>query len=494
MWWKKNKWKVIVPVLIAAVLAAAFWYGGGAPGLQGWNVGSDPTVQTDGQHGEESPNPAQTDDTGESNRPEQIDSQERSGETEAPPQETQTDPVSPDDETPTEGIESRPGGTEGDMSVDEKLDAAAEIASGSSPGVQAGDKEYSESQGMAIDPDTGKDQYLTDPVPEGKPLPVEPQDVEISDTAYTCTISISCATILDHMDWLDPEKVELVPEDADICVCTDLDEVFHPGWRAALEAAWTDGTTQAVYRYTWNFNADGSEGTVFWIEKIHARRGYRWTHPVHEVLERQEGWGPGRKCTAEGVQLDHHADPAKSRGQYLPLLELSVAEAPEDDRNTHYLGREYLFYGRWDDCIRTLERHLSLPTAVWADERCASMRFLARAWRQKGRPEQARWWLWRAIGEAPHLREPYLELARLLYEEAEWDGVVYLCRQALAITDRPQTYICEAEAWGSLPWDLLSLGLYHTGRRGEALEAARQALALSPEDGRIRDNVAFLAG
>ena len=108
-------------------------------------------------------------------------------------------------------------------------------------------------------------------------------------------------------------SLELVPEDADICVCTDLDEVFHPGWRAALEAAWTDGTTQAVYRYTWNFNADGSEGTVFWIEKIHARRGYRWTHPVHEVLERQEGWGPGRKCTAEGVQLDHHADPAKSR-------------------------------------------------------------------------------------------------------------------------------------------------------------------------------------
>ena len=138
-------------------------------------------------------------------------------------------------------------------------------------------------------------------------------------------------------------SLELVPEDADICVCTDLDEVFHPGWRAALEAAWTDGTTQAVYRYTWNFNADGSEGTVFWIEKIHARRGYRWTRPVHEVLERQEGWGPGRKCTAEGVQLDHHADPAKSRGQYLPLLELSVAEAPEDDRNTHYLGREYLF-------------------------------------------------------------------------------------------------------------------------------------------------------
>ena len=289
-------------------------------------------------------------------------------------------------------------------------------------------------------------------------------------------------------------SLELAPEDADVCVCTDLDEVFRPGWRSALEGVWTPETRQASYRYTWSFQPDGSEGVVFWQEKIHARRGFRWVHPVHEVLEWVGEGERGPLALAQGVQLDHHPDPKKSRGQYLPLLELSVAEDPEDDRNLHYLGREYLYYGRWDDCIRTLERHLSLPTAVWADERCASMRFLARAWRQKGRPEQARRWLWRAIGEAPHLREPYLELARLLYEEAEWDGVVYLCRQALAITDRPQTYICEAEAWGSLPWDLLSLGLYHTGRRAEALEAARQALALAPEDGRIRDNVAFLAG
>ena len=43
MWWKQNKWKVIVPVLIAAVLAAAFWYGGGAPGMQGWEVGKNDT-------------------------------------------------------------------------------------------------------------------------------------------------------------------------------------------------------------------------------------------------------------------------------------------------------------------------------------------------------------------------------------------------------------------------------------------------------------------
>ena len=33
--WKKNKWKIIAPLLVVIVLAAAFWYGGNAPGLQG---------------------------------------------------------------------------------------------------------------------------------------------------------------------------------------------------------------------------------------------------------------------------------------------------------------------------------------------------------------------------------------------------------------------------------------------------------------------------
>lgn len=62
-------------------------------------------------------------------------------------------------------------------------------------------------------PADGQDQYLTDPVPEGKPQPVEPQNVTVGDAVYTCTFSISCATILDNIKDLDPEKVELVPED-----------------------------------------------------------------------------------------------------------------------------------------------------------------------------------------------------------------------------------------------------------------------------------------
>lgn len=59
----------------------------------------------------------------------------------------------------------------------------------------------------------GADRYLTQPVPEGKPAPVEPGQVEITDTAYTCTLSISCVSILEHPELLVKEKQSLVPGD-----------------------------------------------------------------------------------------------------------------------------------------------------------------------------------------------------------------------------------------------------------------------------------------
>ena len=59
MWWKQNKWKVIVPVLIAAVLAFAFWYGGNAPGLRGWTA-EEPQVSRTGTPESTSPSEEET--------------------------------------------------------------------------------------------------------------------------------------------------------------------------------------------------------------------------------------------------------------------------------------------------------------------------------------------------------------------------------------------------------------------------------------------------
>ena len=286
-------------------------------------------------------------------------------------------------------------------------------------------------------------------------------------------------------------SLELVPEDADVCVCTDLDEVFRPGWRAELEKAWTEGTEQLRYLYIWNFK-DGNPGTSFRYEKAHARKGFRWTHPVHEVLERTDGKRAWKVSECEMV-LEHHPDPAKSRGQYLPLLELSVREAPEDDRNAHYLGREYMFYQMWDKAINQLMRHLDMPTATWRPERCASMRFISRCHLKKGDMQSALVWAMRAIAECPEAREPWVQAEEVAYSMEEWSLVRHFGLNAIGIREKLDIYINEDKAWGAYPYDALAFAEYKLGDIEGAIAHTEKALEFG-EDDRLRGNLRFYKG
>ena len=285
-------------------------------------------------------------------------------------------------------------------------------------------------------------------------------------------------------------SLALVPDDADLCICTDLDEVFHPGWRDGFSAALAAGANRITYRYTWSFLPDGSEGVVFRSDKAHTRHGWCWTNPVHEVLE-YYGKEPIITADAAGVQLDHYPDPQKSRAQYLPLLELAVKEKPWDDRNMHYLGREYMYRGMWRQCEETLKQHLAMPSARWRDERCASMRYLARAVRAMGRDAEAEAWLFRAIAEAPHLREPWLEAAEQEARSRRWSGSLFFAERALEIRERSLTYINEAESWGAKPYDLAAVAAYYLGDLTKAEFYGRAALALAPEDSRLKSNLVY---
>ena len=42
-------------------------------------------------------------------------------------------------------------------------------------------------------------------------------------------------------------SMDLLPPGTDVCVCTDLDEAFRPGWRKRLENAWEPGAEQLRY-------------------------------------------------------------------------------------------------------------------------------------------------------------------------------------------------------------------------------------------------------
>ena len=182
--WQKNKWKILVPALIVLALASAFVFGDRnmpqpkAPAEQETVAAPVETPEPDAEAADV-PDDVKTEpvETPAESTPEPSDEPQAAEPAQPEPEQEQPEYVSP-----------------------EEVQASAT-------------GEFEEINGMLIDTGTGKDKYQTDPVPEGKPIPVEPEDVEIGDAEYTCTLSISCATILDNMDLCDPEKIELVPAD-----------------------------------------------------------------------------------------------------------------------------------------------------------------------------------------------------------------------------------------------------------------------------------------
>jgi glycosyltransferase involved in cell wall biosynthesis len=145
--------------------------------------------------------------------------------------------------------------------------------------------------------------------------------------------------------------LNLIPADIDICLSIDLDEYLQPGWAEALDAEWqrAEGQLKRIsYDYIWNWKSDGVTPDVrFYADKIHHRHGYYWRHPCHETLY-WEGDGHEQRAVIPGIVLHHRADLSKSRGQYQPLLKLAVDESPDNDRMSHYYGRELMFYGKYE--------------------------------------------------------------------------------------------------------------------------------------------------
>ena len=275
-----------------------------------------------------------------------------------------------------------------------------------------------------------------------------------------------------------------LPDDIDMCVSLDMDEVITSGWKEILTDAWERGVNRPRYKHVWSFNEDGTPGLEFSYDHIHGRKGFRWRHPVHECIysygiEEKQEW-------LDGIETHHHPDPGKSRSQYLPLLAMSVKEDPYNDRNAFYYGRELYFYGRYMEAAQELKRHLELPTATWAPERAASMRFIG-----KSLPAEAEIWFQKALVEAPGRREPFVDLAKLYYNQQNWEKCLTACEGALDIKEKPLEYLCEAESWGFAPWDYAAIAAYNLGQYAKASEYAKNAVELEPNDERLKTNLAL---
>jgi tetratricopeptide (TPR) repeat protein len=264
--------------------------------------------------------------------------------------------------------------------------------------------------------------------------------------------------------------LDLVPSDVDLCVPLDLDEELQPGWRAALDAAWSPGVDRITFRRTWTWS-DREPPQRYRDDKIHARHGHRWVHPVHE---RTVTDGP-ETVVASDLEVVHHRDPAAPRPSYLELLQLAAAESPDDGRVHHMLANEYRMRGRPEPAAAAARRALELPLPT--DELAHAL--LLMSWLE---PDHAEGWIVAACQSAPDRREPWCELARVHLAAGEWRAAIGAVRAALSLVRPAEHYLENPWAWAQWPHVMGATAAEQLGDLDAAVRFARAACRTAPGD------------
>lgn len=276
-------------------------------------------------------------------------------------------------------------------------------------------------------------------------------------------------------------SLAVVPKDADYCIALDMDEVLAPGWREPVEKAFAKGIDRPSYKRIEAFNEDGSVASEFNGFKIHRREGIRWHYPIHEVPQwyKEE---PETKEFITGFETHHLQDKTKSRGQYLPMLEMAVRENP-DARNLYYLGREQSYHQQYDKSAESLKKYLEI--SVFPEERAAACRILS-----KCEPDNAEEWFMKGTEEFA-CRESILALANYYYTKAMWDECLLVAEKALAFKEKPTQFLAESWAWGHMAYDLMAISCWQLGKWNLAYKYGKEAVKISPNDERLVKNLAF---
>lgn len=310
------------------------------------------------------------------------------------------------------------------------------------------------------------------------------------------------------------DAMAMAPDDANILVSTDLDEVFEPGWADVLRSTWDkDHTDRAWYSYAWSHLDDGSPARVFGYDKIHTRN-FEWRFPVHETLEIKEGAKhqtgtenidgedvPIMKKIYPGnihwinlmdtVRLHHFPDPEKSRSNYLPLLELRIEENPDDFASHQYLMHQYYYEGKYDDCIVLANKMLAKYRDTMSPLEVANtMLFIGDSYSATGDIVDAMISYDNGIKEDPTYIDNYINAAELCtHPKVNMnDKAIRYIEAAFSRSERKNSWLEKDRSWSSAPYQILSVATFASGRLLESIAYSAIALSTDPENRTLIEN------
>lgn len=242
--------------------------------------------------------------------------------------------------------------------------------------------------------------------------------------------------------------LQFVSPEIDLCVSLDSDEYLCKYWKEILLENYDPFITRYYHRFCSFWNQDESSKSEHWHERIHAREGYKWALPVHEILERYTG--PENIKWLHDFWMYQKPDTSKDRGSYMPLLEVSVRERPDVWKSWSFLASEYYSHGRLEDALSALDKALAINNS----DRSFLYNFKSKILFALDRFNDAVVASFSAFGASPNVREYQVYLAELYDRQYDKTGDKSLLNNAKVIiqnaslsTTRSDGYVFNPECW-----------------------------------------------
>ena len=289
------------------------------------------------------------------------------------------------------------------------------------------------------------------------------------------------------------ESMKLVPDDADVLVCTDFDELFEEGWCDVIRNNWKAPYNRMQYTYAWSHNSIGEPQDVFKYDKIHTRE-FEWKFPVHEVL-----WPINDKVdvqfldVGEAIYLHHFQDMKKERKYYFDLLELSVKENPEESHCRMLLAREYFANENYEKALEEYKKVLEYDDVHLPERRLILLETLGRCGDLSYMTNEiadAIYYYHEFLKLDYTYREPYFCLAEIYNQEGLPTLAEAMVNAGLKYSIQKYDWVERKDNWIAKDKDILGVAAYNLGRYEESAKYTREALNHDPKNFRLMKNYA----
>lgn len=281
-------------------------------------------------------------------------------------------------------------------------------------------------------------------------------------------------------------SLELIPDEhkIDVCFCVDLDEYVIPDfWEDLRRTVFEHPDFKRIY-----YKYEQKPGVVFWYDKIHGVKNWKWKECVHEYLYTEDtNYVEDYNLDADKIYVYHHADRSKSRKFYISLLKLREKESGGDPYGVYYLGavlsqEEYNYAEAipyYEKCILLLkDKQDGLNTEAMAYlniGRCYD--------HLPNSSDLAEYYFKKAIEKSPELGNAYIDLAQFYVYTAHPE----LARKTLDDFDK---FAVDRPMWYRRPYvwskwkrcQIIGGALCWEGKYQEAMDMFNQGLADITDD------------